>query len=803
MKKLLLGIGALLMCVACSNEEESMQAVPQGNAVSVELKLAASSDASTRAENYAVATEAERIVKTLDAYVFAPGAEQEQAYVLEKKFTRLITADWTPKTTDESTDVTLDGLSQTAKKIFFVANGSAIASLAGATEGTTEADFRKLLMNEMTANPNPADQPLAMTAETSLDAWPANSITATAPEAVLQRVVARIDLGVKAQEGITFTPSKVEFVSARAKSYVFPNDGAYADADSPKEIALSTAEGQLATAETAEGVTLYKSLLFPYEAPAAEGVKLVVTGTLTVGDKEPVMASFDIPFADATGNLSVERNTCYTVTITKINGLDAEADIAFTVSDWNDASSEFTLEAGVDLKMTAATTENATTFDAEVVYPEVDLLKSTATVTVPASEEALTYYLWVGSANIEAEVTNTDLPADWTLTPPTATRTGYLWEKGYWVLTIQPNTGTTTKEMTVTVTNKLNGKAKVSITFTQQGKEEEVYHTKNPLAKWAENNSINYLQSQYGSTQSWWTFKYAYSSQDYPESTWEKGVGSYYQWGRNAGSPFPTQYNPDYVNTGGIAWTNVTSNLPTISRAGKTANQNLFMINGAGNDYVSDGTMTESWTDRTKKLYSDNGSASYDNPRPWPCPEGYRLPTVNEFLEIIPSKDNQTKTFKTLTELRKLENGVKYAIQWTYSDDAPTISNSYGWNEHVTIKCLVVPSSYVETDLTSIDWEDSNVVTRIFYTGGQRIGGYYGSHSNPQSPAPVTFDWDNTAYYWTSESSDKTAGTAWAMTFRTSKRTDDETGYYGPWFQIAAYPKDNALLVRGVKIETE
>ena len=37
------------------------------------------------------------------------------------------------------------------------------------------------------------------------------------------------------------------------------------------------------------------------------------------------------------------------------------------------------------------------------------------------------------------------------------------------------------------------------------------------------------------------------------------------------------------------------------------------------------------------------------------------------------------------------------------------------------------------------------------------------------------------------------------MTFRTSRRTDDQTGNYGPWFQIAAYPKDNAMLVRGIK----
>lgn len=130
-------------------------------------------------------------------------------------------------------------------------------------------------------------------------------------------------------------------------------------------------------------VTLYKSLFFPYEAPATDDVKLVVTGLLTVGDKPAVQASFDIPFADAADNdLAVERNTCYTVTITKINGLDANAEADITVSDWEGVSTEFDINAGVDLKMTAATAQDATTFEAEVAYPEIDALKSTATVSL-------------------------------------------------------------------------------------------------------------------------------------------------------------------------------------------------------------------------------------------------------------------------------------------------------------------------------------------------------------------------------------------------------------------------------------
>lgn len=535
-----------------------------------------------------------------------------------------------------------------------------------------------------------------------------------------------------------------------------------------------------ADAETDESTVPYS-----YENPENSTV-MVITGTMNGAAYRT-----EVPVAQ------VLRNHLYTVKLVNNSGtIEPE----LTVTDWSEISSSLEIGAGSALMMTAATDKTQEP-EATVVYPEEGDLKSTQTVNV-AADAAVTYYLYVKSANIEAALTHTTLPDDWTLAAPAETRADYLWEKGYWTLTIPANATSEERTLTVIATNKLIADATVSITFTQEGKEDEaVDHSKNPLARWAEANSINALQKQYGSTETWWNWKYEYSSQDYPESTWANGVGSYYQWGRNAGSPFPTQYQPadgSQINTGGINWAKVTYNLPTKVTVAKTTNQNLFIINGDGNDYVSDGSTDEIWTDRTSKLYDDNGLTSYDNPRPWPCPEGYRLPTVAEYQQIIPKVENQSKSFTTLTELKELD-GIKYVIRWTYSDDNPSITYGYQvWNEHLTIDCLVVPSTYTEDDLESVDWNDNNVVTRIFYTGGSRLGAYYGSHSNPVSPAPVTFDWDNTAYYWTSESAPK-AGTAWAMTFRTSRRTDDQTGNYGPWFQIAAYPKDNAMLVRGIK----
>lgn len=333
MKRLLFGVLAALLCAACSNEESTLDIRKEGG-LNVELKLSASTEANTRTA-YSVATEAERTVKTLDAYLFAPAAET-QDYVLEKKYNNLLSDSWTPATLEDSKTVTLSGVSRTAKKIFFVANGTDIASLKeNVVVGMTEADFRALLMNVMTANPEVTEaNPLPMTAEASVaaDAWDDDPLSVTVSGVALKRVVARIDLAVKAQEGVSFVPSKLEMVSARPNSFIFPSEGNYADGSATLKLEQTIAAVTSTTSEAA----YYNSLLYPYEAPATDNVKLVVTGKLTVGGKT-VLAVFDLPFVDADGNqLAVERNTRYLVTITKINGLDATVDVTFTVRNWED-----------------------------------------------------------------------------------------------------------------------------------------------------------------------------------------------------------------------------------------------------------------------------------------------------------------------------------------------------------------------------------------------------------------------------------------------------------------------------------
>lgn len=333
MKRLLFGVLAALLCAACSNEESTLDIRKEGG-LNVELKLSASTEANTRTA-YSVATEAERTVKTLDAYLFAPAAET-QDYALEKKYNNLLSDSWTPATLEDSKTVTLSGVSRTAKKIFFVANGADITSLKeNAVAGMTEAAFRALLMNAMTANPEVTEaNPLPMTAEASVaaNAWDDDPLSVTVSGVALERVVARIDLAVKAQEGVLFVPSKLEMVSARPNSFIFPSEGNYADGSATLKLEQTIAAATSTTSEAA----YYNSLLYPYEAPVTDNVKLVVTGNLTVGGKT-VLAAFDLPFADTEGNqLAMERNTRYLVTITKINGLDATVDVNFTVRDWED-----------------------------------------------------------------------------------------------------------------------------------------------------------------------------------------------------------------------------------------------------------------------------------------------------------------------------------------------------------------------------------------------------------------------------------------------------------------------------------
>lgn len=542
-------VGALIACMAtaCSNETDALNGFPtDGNTLSVNLRTK-DIGANTRT----IATADESKVTSLSAYLFD---EQENgSYALEKVYNNL---PWS--SSDETHSVALTGIQERGpKKLYFVANGTGIDALKNVNAGLPEADFQALLVNKMEANPT---TPLPMTAQAELAEWGEGVNNATIEEPVqLKRISARIDLKVDAQEGLTFAPTSISLVAA-ANSYIFPNENA--------------CEGE----ETAEisGTTLY-----PYEAAAGAVKEVKVTGNVTVGGitKE---ATFVVPFVndEYAEGIAIERNHRYTVHISHINGFySVEATV--TVSDWNAADVSGDLQAGEELIMTAtefADEALAAAPAATAVYP-ADGTKSVAVALT--AEDAKVYKIYVGSANIEAVTSWTALPEGWEIAEPADTRAEYLWEKSYWTLTIPANESQETKSLTIKAVNKLelaNNKDTekyVEITFTQEGKEEDMGNPgdmdnwgggDNPQGPtysessitgrtkngWCKNGRFLYPDQYFGKAVTYTngikntinTLAYSgYSSTEYA------GTGSvlcsnsntldaiYYQWGRSMGFP--------------------------------------------------------------------------------------------------------------------------------------------------------------------------------------------------------------------------------------------------------------------------
>lgn len=465
-----------------------------------------------------------------------------------------------------------------------------------------------------------------------------------------------------------------------------------------------------ADAETGESTEPYS-----YENPENSTV-MVITGTMNGAAYRT-----EVPVDQ------VLRNHLYTVKLVNNSGtIEPE----LTVTDWSEISSSLEIGAGSALMMTAATDKTQEP-EATVVYPEEGDLKSTQTVNV-AADAAVTYYLYVKSANIEAALAHTTLPDGWTLEAPVETRTDYLWEKGYWTLTISANATSEERTLTVTATNKLIADATVSITFTQEGKEDEaVDHSKNPLLKWAKGDLVYDKGSQTSSIAS------SYQTQ-----------GSLYQWGRiygftdfeDAMGGYETDgYGYRYYNyvtygkyyntgTGHFGWVDDQSAYSYDSNADfANAKYPYYFMKPNGDDYWigTDGGST--WQERAEKC-----GFTVDV-----CPHGWRMPTKADFAEIKPSEalrgdDGLASVLNNRVELKKIDGICSYAIRWS----AETVSKK----TYLRIDALVVPDGFLESELSGINWENNeNVVTRYFGANGfihafyhvNVVGGSYGSVDFP------------------------------------------------------------------------
>lgn len=268
----------------------------------------------------------------------------------------------------------------------------------------------------------------------------------------------------------------------------------------------------------------------------------------------------------------------------------------------------------------------------------------------------------------------------------------------------------------------------IGIVLEKEQEEEVVDHSKNPLLKWAETNLVHNENSYISS------FAESYLTS-----------GSLYEWGRNHGF---TDYNDargTLIQSGRYGYYYweyaVTTDAPTYGLelhagtglhrlSGQWAQESflvyetaqdirdfpkMYMMNaniyGENNgDYWVFADGGDDWYERAEACgYSETN----------PCPEGWRLPTEEDFKEIAPNTNLSGFTslkdvINNHVELKTTKSGVRYAIRWLNSENA------------LTIEALVVDKDFQESSLSIIDWKNENVVSRIFpYTG--KISGYIGS----------------------------------------------------------------------------
>lgn len=237
-----------------------------------------------------------------------------------------------------------------------------------------------------------------------------------------------------------------------------------------------------------------------------------------------------------------------------------------------------------------------------------------------------------------------------------------------------------------------------------------VDHSKNPLTKWAE--------SDLKRTGSGASVKADFAS-DYTIT------GSYYQFGRNYGYNSVAEAAQNY----GVERSDMASNRNVYAGTGSTSivstyyastidfskYPNYFFIdNNHGGDYTAPAHGQE-WYDRAKS----NGY-SYDSP----CPDGWRLPTVAEYKEILPVINDKAgntgnSAWNTLEQFKTFNGGTKDEIKCAFRWSKEVIGNY----SYLKIECLVVRTN--EDDLKNIDWNDKNIVVRYF-----KGAGYIQAHRN-------------------------------------------------------------------------
>lgn len=514
-----------------------------------------------------------------------------------------------------------------------------------------------------------------------------------------------------------------------------------------------------ADAETGESTEPYS-----YENPENSTV-MVITGTMNGAAYRT-----EVPV------VQVLRNHLYTVKLVNNSGtIEPE----LTVTDWSEISSSLEIGAGSALMMTAAT-DKAQEPEATVVYPEEGELKSTQTVNV-AADAVATYYLYVKSANIEAALAhNTTLPDGWTLEAPVETRTDYLWEKGYWTLTIPANTTAEVRTLTVTARNKLIADATVSITFTQEGVEEETDEL-----QWAENNTRSWIDAVPYNIN---IYCHSYIP-DIPLA--DQGIGFVYsdatillntenpyayhfQWDRDFGFVASTA-----AFDNGYTYLPNSNNIPdsfgpvyggayeqgTASQNYSLQHPDMFVYPSNSQSYDWCSTERSVWTDR----FDTYGISA--------APKGYHIPTVAEWKTLLPEGENITYFYSTGY---KVELGTSYPFFAKQEGANTKVWCLYGSSSKNYLEVRIVKGAYSLADLTAEILDNARILVQIPADGYRTSQG--------------TLQWQQRGLYWSSESAGATKkGYSIAFSFTI------DTGAKTVRVSVGEQPRKYAFSIRCIK----
>jgi hypothetical protein len=339
MKKIFLFLVAATLLVSCNSETE-VKPDMEGPATMLTFSIGLpAGDPVT----YAIQTNAELEVKTLDIYQF-----DKATGVLDATYKFGEGAPNALVQTGATINLTVTSNSTGEKTFLFVANNGGKASFSGSYDA-----FKSQQVTPLASAAGEASEalisPLMMTAEVTLN------LTGTAisgQSVLLRRVMSRID--IKNMEPALYL-TKVTLKNVSDRSFVFPQTGAEGDVTPAGTLSVALPQVEIpqdgistprVTIENGADFIMYKHLFYPYinnaGATEATAPTLRIQGVLKTA-KGDVQVAYDVPMKldGQTGYIRFARNTRYTLVIA--NAYTTTLNSTIKVDLWQDETIHSTL----------------------------------------------------------------------------------------------------------------------------------------------------------------------------------------------------------------------------------------------------------------------------------------------------------------------------------------------------------------------------------------------------------------------------------------------------------------------------